>query len=348
MQILSDAKSVEQAVLPQNNTLFSAEALLAERLVDQALARFDQAEKEGYDSDACGAGRWTCHMLKGDFELAWRESDGISSRGKPDPNRYWDGTDFGGKRVLIRCLHGLGDTLQFIRYAPLIRERALRLTVEAQPSLAPFLRECLLADEVITWSDRAPSWDQQIEVVELPRLFRTTLDSIPAQIPYLKFPRSEPRRGHQNRAFRVGLVWASSIFNPARSVPLSQLEPVFSMAGVQCFSLQAGAERAELSECRTEIPDVCGEIPDVMITARAILTLDLVITVDTMVAHLAGGLGCPVWTLLPCAGDWRWMLNRSDSPWYPTMRLFRQPQPGDWKTVVSQIVQELRLTLEAK
>ena len=348
MQFSSKGKRVEQAAVLESNTLFSAEALLAERLVDEALAEFDLAESEGYNPDACSAGRWTCHMLKGDFELAWRESDRISNRGNPDPNRFWDGTELTGKSVLLRCLHGLGDTLQFIRYASLIRERAQRLTVEAQPALASFLRECNLADEVITWGDREPHWDQQVEVVELPRIFRTTVESIPAQIPYLKLADPPLRREEKDGAFRVGLVWASSVFNTARSLPLSQLAPVLSMAEVQCFSLQAGNERAQLNECRMEVPDVCGESPDITVTARAISDLDLVVTVDTMVAHLAGGLGCQVWTLLPYAGDWRWMLNRSDSPWYPTMRLFRQPRPGDWTTVVSQVVQELTSMLEAR
>ncbi len=345
MQSLSKAKSVGETTLLEHNCLFSAEALLAQRQVDKALTGFDGAEDRGYDPDACAAGRWTCHMLQGNFELAWRESDIISDRGKPDPNRFWDGRDFAGRSVLIRCLHGLGDTLQFVRYAPLMRPRTTRLTIEAQPALAAFLRECQLADEVITWGDREPHWNQQIEVVELPRVFRATVDSIPAITPYLRVADVQSRRSRGAIPFRVGLVWASSVFNPARSITLNQLEPIFSMEGVQCFSLQVGNERAQLRDYRKNIVDLSSETADILVTAQAVVSLDLIITVDTMMAHLAGGLGCPVWTLLPFASDWRWMLTRSDSPWYPTMRLFRQPVSGDWESVILQVVDELQLML---
>src|SRR5689334_18970584 len=149
--------------------------------VREALQLFNLAEQAGQDPDVCAGGRWTCHMLSGDFELAWQESDTITARAKPDPNRFWDGRPFDGRNVLVRCLHGLGDTIQFIRYIRLIREKARRVAVEVQPSLKLLLKRSHIADEVFTWGEREPYWDQQIEVIELPRAFRTTIESIPNQ-----------------------------------------------------------------------------------------------------------------------------------------------------------------------
>ena len=148
---------------------------LAARRVGQALELYRRAEAAGYDVDQCAAGRWDCHMLAGHFELAWRESDAIAQRGTPDPHRFWDGRPLTGRRVMLRCLHGLGDTLQFIRYAPLIRKDAKSLTIEAQPKLKRLLEQSQLADCVTTWGEFGPPWDQQVEVMELPLIFRTTL-----------------------------------------------------------------------------------------------------------------------------------------------------------------------------
>jgi hypothetical protein len=153
-----------------------------------AIRAFERAERSGCDADLCSAGRWTCHMLLGQFESAWQESDRIAARGRPDPNRFWDGLPVDGRSVLVRCLHGLGDTLQFVRYAPLIRLRARRLIIQAQPPLKALLEEAQIADEVITWDEPEPYWNQQIEIVELPRIFRTTLASVPDSVPYLDTP----------------------------------------------------------------------------------------------------------------------------------------------------------------
>src|SRR5579875_3153211 len=149
----------------------------------ETLRLIDEAEAANHDPDECASGRWVCYMLRGEFELAWRESDAIAARGKPDPHRFWDGSSLHGRDVLIRCLHGLGDTLQFIRYAPLLRKQTRSLTIEAQPTLKPLLELCPLADRVITWGDPEPRWDKQIEVIELPRIFRTTLETIPRNVP---------------------------------------------------------------------------------------------------------------------------------------------------------------------
>lgn len=277
-------------------------------------------------------------MLLGDFETAWKESDAISRRGNPDPHRFWDGQSFEGRNVLIRCLHGLGDTLQYIRYAPLVREKAATVTVEAQPLLKSLLDQANIADRVITWGEPEPFWDQQIEIVELPRVFRSTVNSIPRRTPYIRAPvATGDRTFHEKSPMRIGLVWASGTFNPARSIPLENLSVLFDMPA-SFFSFQAGEDRFDLDLRTAQVTDLYAEGQSVLETAIHLNTMDLLITVDTMTAHLAGAMGLNVWTLLPYACDWRWMLQRQDSPWYPTMRLFRQPAPGDWKGVVGDVM----------
>lgn len=289
-------------------------------------------------------------MLSGNYELAWRESDLISVRGNPDHHRFWDGQPLTGRHVLIRCLHGLGDTIQFIRYAPLIRQQARSLTIEAQPTLK-LLLSVDLADDVITWGEPEPYWNQQIEIVELPRIFRTTIKTIPRDVPYLKIP---PEAGthcdgfvnlgssnHPASRLRIGIVWASGAYNPARSMRLSDMAGLFSTPNVSFFSLQGSPDRSQLEPWSSDIPSLYHESGCVLRMAQNLAAMDLVVTVDTMIAHLAGAMGRPVWTLLPFEADWRWMLERDDSPWYPTMRLFRQSHAGDWKNVIAQVQRAL-------
>jgi hypothetical protein len=321
------------------------EALSARR-VAEALELYDDAERQRFNPDECAAGRWVCHMLCGDFSRAWQESEAITRRGKPDPHRFWDGTPVDDRKVLIRCLHGLGDTIQFVRYAPLVRARARSLTIEAQPVLKELLRHSRLADQVITWGDPEPPWDQQIEIIELPRIFKTTLASIPNSVPYLDVPGITGVSIQD--AICVGIVWASSEYNPARSIPLQEMARIFSYDGVQFFSLQAGVRQRDLAPWKRRVKNLCDESACIMKAAQNLKKLDLVITVDTMMPHLAGALGRPVWTLLHFESDWRWMLDRLDSPWYPTMRLFRQPRPGDWRTVIDCVCVELETLIRRR
>lgn len=313
--------------------------------VTEALRLFERAEQAHYDPDSCAAGRWDCHMLSGNFELAWRESDLIAARGNPDPHRFWDGQPFANRRVLIRCLHGLGDTIQFIRYAPLIREQARTLTIEAQPTLKSLLEQARIADQVITWGEPEPDWDQQIEVNELPRVFQTTVQSVPRHVPYLTVPRDHGLDMNNNRQLRIGLVWGTSNYNPERSVQFKEMAKLLAIPGASFFSLQAGPHKAELELWSSQVVNLYKGSLCVLPMAQTLISLDLVITVDTMMAHLAGAMGRPVWTLLPYRCDWRWMIKRDDSPWYPTMRLFRQKRPGDWRPVIQQVKRELRMLI---
>lgn len=331
--------------------LFFAEAeqRLRSMRVPDAIDFYDLAESGGYDADACAGARWLCHMLLGDFERAWRESDVISSRGNPDMHRFWDGKPFDGRRVLIRCLHGLGDTIQFIRYAPFIRERARSLTIEAQPAMKLLIEASRLADHVITWGEPEPPWDQQIEVIELPRAFRTALNSIPNRVPYLHVPSAPAITLYDGtRPLRVGIVWAASAYNPTRSMRLADLAPLFGTREVEFFSLQAGEERLELQQFPSPVENLFDGSLCLLEAATKLKRLDLLIAVDTMMAHLAGALARPVWTLLPFHCDWRWMVGRQDSPWYPSMRLFRQPAPGAWQAVIDEVAGALEATASCR
>ncbi len=285
-------------------------------------------------------------MRRGAFEEAWQNSDQTlrARAGKPCwhlPRHFqyiWDGASLEGKRVLVRCYHGLGDTIQFIRYAPLLKQVAAEVKVWAQPPLLPLLQTVAGIDELLPLHDGTPDteYDADVEIMELPHVFRTTLHTIPAaDKPYLHaapLPLSS-----EKDTLAVGLVWQAGDWDERRSVPFSVLAPIAKVAGIRLYILQAGAKAAGWQEGFGEHP---GEFA-LHEYARVLRGLDLLITVDSMPAHLAGALGIPVWTLLHAEADWRWMEHRDDSPWYPTMRLFRQTQPGDWENVIREVTAEL-------
>jgi hypothetical protein len=328
--------------------LAQAESLLEQRQVRDAFAAFDRAQNSGADFDRCAAGRWMANMLAGNFEAAWQESDEIRRRGAPDPQRLWQGEDIYGKVVIVRCLHGLGDAVQMFRYIPLLCRGASRLIVEVPPSLMELA--AMFEDvEVVTWGNGTPpppEWDVQVEITELPYLFRTQLHELPIAEHYLSpvaGGRDEIRPSSED-SLRVGLVWSSGEWNPARSVPFSLLGPVMDVPGCEYWNLQGGPARSDWKQTGLSWifhdADDCAD--SIVRLAALIAQLDLVVTPDTFAAHLAGALGTPVWVMLQFAADWRWMDGRSDSPWYPSMRLFRQPAKEDWSSVIAQISSRLR------
>jgi len=288
---------------------------------------------------------WMHHMRRGAFAEAWVKSDAdLKSRvGKPCwhlPRHFqyiWNGTSLTGKRVLVRCYHGLGDTIQFIRYAPLLQAMATEVIVWAQAPLIPLLKTVLGINQILPLHDGTPevNFDVDVEIMELPHIFRTTLATIPAVIPYLHV---EPLLlSPQDKQLSVGLVWKAGDWDERRSIPFTTLAPLAAVPGIRFYILQAEAKKAGWQE---EFGNYPGEF-DLLDYARVVRGLDLLISVDSMPAHLAGALGVPVWTLLHTEADWRWMENREDSPWYPTMRLFRQEQPGDWSSVIQRVTFEL-------
>jgi hypothetical protein len=302
---------------------------------------------------------WMSHMLLGDFESAWRLADAereqrlrkrIAVEHWPRHLRpVWDASPLDGKHVLVRCFHGLGDTIHWIRYAPSVTEKSASVTVEAQPELVPLLSKTPGIDRLVPLPTpdneatcSAYGCDVEIETAELPHAFRSTLATIPNAVPYL-FADRDRHVFRSSGLLRVGLVWAAGAWKPERSLRFDELAPLANVPGVTFVSLQRGPA-AEAWRPADQGPSlfVALDSDDVAATARIIFDLDLVISVDTMVAHLAGALGVPVWLMLHHAADWRWLLERDDSPWYPTMRLFRQSRPGDWADVVTAVVTALR------
>ena len=339
-------------------TLELAESLLAQRHVSSARFLFDRAETQGAEPDRCAGGRWMTAMLSGHFEGAWRESDSIRLRRVPDPHRLWNGESLRGQRVIVRCLHGFGDAVQFLRYAPRIRNRAAHLIVQCAPPAVELMRCLPGVDEVITWNSCTEAqprpWDVQLEVMEIPYIFRTRISHLPIATNYLQLPQSELERAARALAPytsrpRVGIVWSAGEWNTARSVPLHLLSSLLSQSDFEFWNLQGGAVREEWSQLNlgTHLHDTPLLADRGLLPLAAVLAhLDLVITVDTLAAHLAGALGVPCFLLLQYAADWRWMINRDDSPWYPSLRLFRQPVSGDWPSAIRQV--SLALTAHFK
>lgn len=287
-------------------------------------------------------------MRSGRFADAWAISDRLRELAPAvaDPKlprhlqRIWDGRPLEG-RVLVRCYHGLGDTIQFVRYLPMVRTQARSVTLWAQPTLLALLARIPGVDAVLPLHDGAPDveFDVDVELMELAYVFRTTLDTIPPA-PYLQAPpfpvRREENRDEPGRRMAVGLVWRAGDWAPARSIPFPVLAPLAELP-VSWHVLQG---RDGLDECPADLGLVCGT-DSLDEAASVIASLDLLITIDSMPAHLAGALGTPVWTMLPDEADWRWMTDRQDSPWYPSMRLFRRRKSEGWETVVENVRQEL-------
>lgn len=321
--------------------LQDAERLLDKRVLEQAWQSFVAAERAGADPDRCSAGKWQVAMLRGDFEAAWKECDAIYSRGTQGADGLWSGDPVDGKHVIVRCVHGFGDVVQMVRYAPFLSARAAQVTWEVAPRLLPLMRCFPGVNDAITWTDPDPSWDMQVEVMELPYIFRTTVADLPLGQRYLIAPEEQLERTRQQLGPRsrprIGLVWTCGDWNPSRNVPVHELH--FADMDVELWSLQSKSSPAEreLLQVRDGSHLTDGLIP---LTAT-IANLDAVITPDTLAAHIAGALGKPAFVMLQFAADWRWMTSRSDTPWYPSLRLYRQPAPGDWASVVNAIKKDL-------
>jgi hypothetical protein len=295
--------------------------------------------------------QWMEHMRRGEFDRAWRNSDILLRQhlaAPPDAHDVprhqqvvWNGASLHGKRVLVRCYHGLGDTIQFIRYVPLLKTIAAHVTVWAQPSLITLLSTACGIDRIISLHDGTPDcdYDVDVEVMELPYVFRTTIETIPARIPYLHVDAS----ALDNCKMKVGLVWRGGDWDPRRDVPFDLLTRLAEIQEISFYVLQ---QETAAWEDHQSFKTILPPNADALTTARVMRALDLVVSIDSMPAHLAGALGIRTWTLLQKDADWRWMSDRRDSPWYPTMRLFRQQQPGDWETVVAQVKTELRRCLD--
>ncbi len=297
--------------------------------------------------------RGRANFLAGRYGAAWpdryRPVYGIDRRPKGTAGREWQGQDLAGQSILLYGEQGLGDVIQFARYAPLVAERGARVVVACQPRLLGLLRRLSRVDSVVPGDQPPPPTDWHCSLLDVPAVWGHDVDSIPGRCPYLPPARRERPVLPAARQFRVGIVWAG---NPKqkrdylRSCRLEAFAPLFELPGAEFVSFQVGPRAGELrSGWRGLVHDPGAALADMEATADALMEVDLVITVDTMLAHLAGALGRPVWTLLTFAPDMRWMLGSADTPWYPTMRLFRQPAPNDWAGLFREVRRELALRL---
>ncbi|MGD1704868.1 tetratricopeptide repeat protein, partial [Dapis sp. BLCC M229] len=289
------------------------------------------------------------NFIQGFYEYEWRwQKKDFTSRNFSQP--LWDGSNFQGKTLLVYTEQGLGDSIQFIRYIPLVKKLEGRVIVELhQAGLKLLFTTVSGIDKLLIRGENLPDFHLQIPLMSLPRIFQTTLETIPAEIPYLSVPKltnfAIPPAPEKN--LKIGICWqTNSNINTSqkRSCPVEYLQEILSIGKTNFYILQKEVLPADLEwlNSQTQIHNLGSSFKNLADTAAAIKQLDLVISIDTAVAHLAGALGKPVWILLPFVSDWRWMLDRNDSPWYPTARLFRQANIGDWDGVFEQVEESLK------
>lgn len=284
-----------------------------------------------------------------EYEWRWRRPDFTSPR-REFSRPLWDGGDVQGKTVLVHAEQGFGDTIHFVRYLTMLHARGARIVLECQPALVRLFLGLPMVHAVIGTGSPLPAFDVHVPLMSLPRIFGTTLRTIPRQTPYLNVHGADLRHWRSIIAGdgpAVGIVWSGNQHLKAlrnRTCPLPLMAPLFSIAGVRMYSLQVGEAASELAKVPNGFRpvDLSPHLRDFADTAAAVSMLDLVISIDTAVAHLAGALGRKVWLILPEDADWRWMREREDSPWYPEMRLFRERRGEGWPPVVGRVGEALR------
>ena len=294
-------------------------------------------------------------LRQGEYEEGWREYewrwtwDKFDDRPRDWAQPQWRGEPLNGARILLHAEQGLGDAMQFVRYAPLVAARGGVVYLEASRRLTRLFASVPGVTGVVAKGDPLPPCDWQCPLMSLPLAFGTTVETIPAPVPYLQatpVPLEPATDLPDGTRCRVGLVWAGNPLyrrDARRSIALELFSDLTRMDGLRWYSLQVGepAEALATPPPGLTLVDLGPRQRDLADAASLVASLDLVITVDTSVAHLAGAMGKPVWILVPKPSDWRWLLNRVDSPWYPTARLFRQRVAGDWAQVVNDVRQAL-------
>ena len=326
-------------------------ALITRLRFDEALACYQEALRIQPDHPRAHWNRALVLLLLGDFERGWDEYEWrwkqkrIQAPTSTQPQ--WDGSPLSGQTILLHAEQGLGDTLQFLRYAPSVKQAGGTVIVQCQERLLPLVEGLPGVDQWVVAGEELPAFDVHAPLLSLPGIFRTELSSIPEPVRLQADPaRVEFWRSRlPERA--VGISWAGSHTHKRdrdRSMPFACLAPLSQVPGLKLVSLQRGPEMDDLKTAPAglDIVNPEQEAQSMADTAAIIANLDLVITVDTMLAHLAASLGKPVWNLLSHLPDWRWLLERTDTPWYPGMRLWRQPRPDDWDGVVKELVKALR------
>ncbi len=331
-------------------------AELTRRCFDEALARYDKAISLDPHLARAHWNKSLCLLQMGRLEEGFREYEwrkklrqpaGLRSYDQP----LWSGEEnIAGKTLFIYSEQGRGDTIQFYRYAKMAAARGARIVLSVQDSLVNVLKETNPAIRIVPSNETPADFDYHVPLLSLPLAFRTTLATIPAEQSYISANQGmraawSDRLGPKIRP-RIGVVWSGAkthVNDQNRSIALERLVPLFDAdADWICLQTELTAKDVGLLRRLVRISYFGDEVKDFADTAALIDLMDLVVTVDTSVAHLAGAMGKPVWILLPYNSDWRWLLDRDDSPWYPSTRLYRQQQMGDWAPVIDQIGSDLR------
>lgn len=356
-------------LLPNNPSIIYNIAFTYKKMgfVDKALDYYAKTLELNPEHAEALFSQGLAYLVLGDFEKGWhgyewrysRPSQG-SLRTYTEPR--WDGSDLQGKTILIHAEQGLGDTFQFIRYAKLIKEKNGIIIAAVQKPLVKLIKHCKYIDHVISLDETPPHFDVHSPMLSLPYALKTRIDTVPCEIPYLYADETLVEDWKEKLAadknFKIGICWQGNdnyatpllrMTVAQKSVHPKEFAPICCVPGVSIYSLQKTTGTDQLKD----IPDTMhiitfdGDFDQshgrFMDTAAVIKNLDLIITVDTSISHLASGLGIPTWIMLPNPADWRWMINRNDSPWYPNVtRLFKQPTPGDWESMIKEVAHELQ------
>jgi hypothetical protein len=343
---------------PREEGLEAHQALI-QRLYEQGRwadydAEVDRFEAANPGSPFAEYERGYLNLLRGRMGVGWRQWEarlrvpGFIPREKRFPQPRWTGGSFAGKTLLVVFEQGFGDTLMLARYLPQVKALGGRVLLLVQPQFAYLMTTLDGVDEIVPFGHPIPAFDLHASLFSLPAIFGTDLDSVPADVPYLGIPRAVPGRQDVAQALapshgrvRVGVAWGGNPAHPRdaqRSVPVDLLEPLAALPGVAWHSFQLGREEQPPLPEAVSLAPLLKTFSD---TAYALSGMDLVITVDTALAHLAGALGIPVLLLVTWAPDFRWMLDRDDSPWYPTMRIYRQPESGAWAPAIQRLAADL-------
>jgi tetratricopeptide (TPR) repeat protein len=324
-------------------------------MLSEAMAAFDAALARQPDYAGARLSRAMLLLSQGNFDRGLPEYEARWEASKRPVNRgfsqgLWDGSNLDGRRILLHEEQGMGDVIQFVRYVPFVQARGGRVLVRCWAPLKRLFAGQLGIEQVFTEKEPAPQFDTHCPIASLPRLLGTRLETIPANVPYLVTDQTlveawRERLTTDPPALRVGVVWAGDPNHGndhLRSTKLATFAPLARVPGVRLYSLQFGPGAEQVVNPGITIRTFNEGVGDMASTAALMQNLDLIISVDTAVGHLAGAIGKPVWLLLHLVPDWRWMLGRTDSPWYPTMRLFRQTRLHDWSAPIADVERTLR------
>ena len=280
-----------------------------------------------------------------EYQWRWKCQEFLSRHNYSFSQPLWTGEDLAGRTILLYAEQGFGDTIQFIRYVDLVQGRGGQIILACPPQLIRLLKTIPAIGKIVTTGDAVPNYDVSAPLISLPYILGTTRETIPTKIPYLTVTTlADAPLPMASSSLKIGIVWGAKHTHPtsaARSCSLNEFQQLFKIPDITFYSLQKGPQLVELEAISSPVISLDKQLNDFADTATAIAQLDLVITVDTAVAHLAGAMGKPVWVLLCYAPNWRWMLECQDSPWYPTMRLFRQESSGDWHSVLNRVAKAL-------